>query len=276
MPILLSRWPQARSLEVAARVSLVFLPLDTPAHFTNIKPDFMLDLFAEEALGIGHLFYIDPDICVVRDWQFLADWATCGVGLCEDVNSPLSENHPRRVGWRRYFGDRGIALSYRGSAYVNGGCVSVARADARFLEDWRSLMRHMADIIGDLGAAKIEGGKKITQNGFAMCFDSSDQDALNATVEMCDGMHYSILPQSAMAFAHGATILPHALGPAKPWRKNYLREMLIARRPGPPDHAFWANVDGPLRSTGAARIRMTRLSLGVSSAVARFYRKSGL
>ena len=273
-PEVVGAWPGARSLDVAAGCSLVFLPLDTPAHFTNIKPDFMLQLLAGVP-AIDYLFYLDPDICLVQKWRYLADWATCGVALCEDVNSPLGEHDPRRIGWRRYFGERGISLSFRGSAYVNGGCVGVARAGLHFLENWQRLTQHMAAIIGDLRTAKIEGGQQFRQSGFASCFDCSDQDALNATVEMTGALSYSILPRAAMGFVTGATVMPHALGPRKPWRRRYLREALAALPPVTADRAFWNNVDGPLYSMSGARIRKTRFALGVASAMGRLYRRSG-
>lgn len=266
---------KAHVLEVTPTCSLVFVPLETPAHFTNIKPDFMLQLFADEALEIDYLFYLDPDICLVRKWQYLADWSTCGVALCEDVNSPTGEFDPRRIGWRRYFGERGIALSFRNPAYVNGGCVGVARAELRFLENWQLLTRHMAATIGDLRTAKIEGGRQFQQSGFASCFDCSDQDALNATVEMTGELTYSILPRAAMGFAIGATVMPHALGPRKPWRRQYLREALTACPPTVADLAFWENVAGPLRSMSDRRVKATRFTLGVASAMGRLYRRSG-
>ena len=100
-PVELPMWPGASVLKVAPDCTLYFLPMTTSAHFTNIKPDFMLDLFAEQALSLGRLLYLDPDICLVRPWQFVGDWLSCGVTLCEDVNSPLSASHPRRIGWQR-------------------------------------------------------------------------------------------------------------------------------------------------------------------------------
>src|SRR5262249_15779663 len=106
-PTPIGPWEDAWTFTVDANSELVLPPLATRAHFTNIKPDFMLSLFAEQALGIDYLFYLDPDICVARGWGFFLDWAQCGVALCEDVNSPLGENHPRRVGWRRHFGEHG-------------------------------------------------------------------------------------------------------------------------------------------------------------------------
>jgi len=248
--------------------------MQSQAHFTNVKPDFMLELLARADLGIERLVYLDPDICLVSPWQFVADWLTCGIALCEDVNSPLPQNHPRRVGWRRYFGARGITLEYRHDAYVNGGCCGVSRDDIRFLENWRRLSQLMSELIGGLGTAKIEGGSEFRQAGFASCFDSSDQDALNATVEMTDDVDYAVLPKAAMAFVPGAAVLPHALGARKPWRRKFLREALSALPPIAADKAYWAYVDAPLRPMSTFRVRVTRSTLLLASALSRFYRRS--
>jgi hypothetical protein len=273
-PVALGRWPDARRLDISPGTALVFLPLHTQAHFTNVKPDFMLELFAQEEFGIERLVYLDPDICLVSPWQFVADWLSCGIALCEDVNSPLAQNHPRRVGWRRYFGRHGVALEYRSDAYANGGCCGVSRRDIHFLESWRRLSQLMSELIGGLGAAKIEGGAGFRQAGFASCFDSSDQDALNAAVEMTGGTEYTVLPRAAMAFEPGAAVLPHALGPRKPWRRKYLREALKALHPTAADKAYWHYADAPLQPMPASRMRATRYALRVASALGRFYRRS--
>lgn len=273
-PAAMSGWPEARRLQITPGSALVFLPMQTQAHFTNVKPDFMLDLFARSELAIERLVYLDPDICLVSPWQFVADWLTCGVALCEDINSPLAPNHPRRMGWRRYFGDRGLALEYRADAYVNGGCCGVSRDDIRFLENWRRLSQLMSELIGGLATAKIEGGAGFRQVGFASCFDSSDQDALNAAVEMTGGMSYSVLPRAAMGFTPGAAVLPHALGAKKPWRKKFLREALGGFPPIAADKAYWQYADAPLQSMSPSRLRAARAALLLASALGRFYQRS--
>ena len=274
-PVAIGNWPQARRLEISPGTALVFLPMQTPAHFTNVKPDFMLELFAQQDLGIERLIYLDPDICLVTPWQFVADWLTCGVALCEDVNSPMPRNYPRRVGWRRYFSQYGIALEYRSDAYANGGCCGVSRQDMQFLENWRRLSQLMAELTGGLATAKVEGGARFRQSGFASCFDCSDQDALNAAMEMTGGVSYSILSKAAMAFAPGWHVLPHALGANKPWRKKFRREALRASPPIAADKAFWAYIDAPLRSMSATRFQAKKLALHLATLLGRVYRRSG-
>jgi len=274
LPFDLPFWPGASVLKVSPDCSLYFLPLATSAHFTNIKPDFMLDLFAQEQLGVEGLLYLDPDICLVRPWQFVADWLSCGVTLCEDVNSPMSATHPRRIGWQRYFAQYGITLNpSRSDAYVNGGCVGVSRAQLQFLENWKLLGQHMAEAIGGLSVAKLTNGQSFSKKGFANCFDCSDQDVLNAAITMTSSVDCSVLPKSAMGFSRGDHVLPHALGPRKPWRRRYVREALAAWAPTAADKAFWKSIEGPLNAMPDAMIARRRRQLSLATLIARFYRR---
>jgi hypothetical protein len=268
-------WPDAQRLAVESGCEVVFLPMNTRAHFTNVKPDFMLRLFSVQPFGIDTLYYLDPDICLVDNWQFLSDWSTCGVALCEDINSPIEQDHPRRVGWRRHFAAYGVNLRFRSAAYVNGGCVGIARDYCDFLLNWRLLGQHMAEVIGGLSASSLEGGEAFASLGFAGCFDKSDQDVLNAAIEMTEDVPFSILPRTAMGFSPGKAVLPHALGAGKPWRRRYLYEALgRANPPTTADKAFWQIIDGPLRAMPMGRILRTRLTLRFASAIGRLYRRN--
>jgi hypothetical protein len=273
-PAAASGWPAACELSIDGDCTVALIPLHTDAHFTNFKPQFMLQVFGLASPPPDVLFYLDPDICVASDWPFFADWSSCGIALCEDVNSPLGEDHPRRVGWRRHFAEHGLHLRFRSPQYVNGGCVGVTRADLKFLENWQSLTELMARIIGGLDTAKIEGGADFRAKGFASCFDCSDQDTLNAAIEMTDDVRYSVLPQAAMGFAPGAPVLPHALGPRKPWRRAYLLDALSGVAPRAADKAFWSVADGPVRSMSAGSIMRARTTLTLAALIARFYRRA--
>jgi hypothetical protein len=272
-PAHIGDWRDARRKRVSGECELAFLPMDTSDHFTNVKPDFMLRLFATVP-DLSYLFYLDPDICVTEKWEYLGDWSRCGVALCEDVNSPIEKDHPRRVGWRRHFAEHGLQLVFRTTAYVNGGCVGVAREHICFLENWRHLSRCMAATIGGLGATSLEGGRSFRELGFGRCFDKSDQDVLNAAIEMTGRVDCSILSRTAMGFEAGTAVMPHALGARKPWRRKYMRDSLIsAVPPTAADKAFWQFAGGPLRSMSTARIRNVRRALVAASVIGRVYRR---
>ncbi len=267
------KWEQARVLNVADGLQLTFLLLTTDYHLTNYKPDFALELLDGPANNADALFYIDPDICVTAQWKFFEEWVTCGVALCEDVNSPLPENHPGRVGWRRYFSERGVVLKFRAREYANGGFVGLLRKNFGFLETWKKLQLLMAEEIGGLSVAKLVNGKAHRSKGFANCFEASDQDALNAALEVFDG-DISMIGQEAMAFKHGAAIVPHALGVGKPWQRSYVKEALQGRPPRLADKEYWRFTDGPLCCYSDIQQLMKRMDLAIASALGRIYKRS--
>lgn len=263
----------AASDEVSAggvRVHLV--PLVETIHFTNFKPQFMRRVFAELAPAADSVLYLDPDICLTAPWRFVETWLDAGVALCEDVNSPLHENHPRRFDWRKFYARHGVTLRYRGHAYVNGGAVGVTRARLGFLETWERLQALMGDEIGGLDQVKLNGGTSQRMRDPFFCFNVHDQDALNATLEACADTPVSVLGREAMGFAPGLRVLPHALGPRKPWRRRYLRDALAGRPPGSADDAFWRHASGPLSAWPSGVLARRRRLMRIARFICRFLR----
>ena len=263
-------WSHAATLQVTEQVKVVFLRLDTDHHLTNYKPDFMLDLFAGPASDDEALFYLDPDIVVNERWTYFTEWVTCGVALCEDVNSPVSENHPRRVGWRRFYAKSDATLRFKSDHYANGGFVGVMQRHREFLTTWKRFNLLMGQIIGGLSVTRITGGQAFTEKGFANCFDIADQDGLNATVEGSD-IPCSILGQDAMAFKAGAASLPHALGPGKPWDRQYIASAIRGKPPRTVDKLYWQSVSGQIAAHSWLTIKHKRLALTIASLIGRFY-----
>ena len=272
-PATLPPWTGATELRAAEGLNVVFVPLTTDAHLTNFKPDFMLALLDGPARYADAMFYLDPDICVVERWGFFEDWVNSGVALCEDLSSPVPQFHPRRIGWRRYYAQRGLELRFRGAEYVNGGFVGVRADDRSFLALWKQAMDLMVDEIGSLAVASIAAGQAYRSTGFAGCFDRTDQDALNVAVELSE-VPASIIGQEAMAFKPGAALLPHALGAGKPWQRSYLRMALGGTPPRMADKAFWANVSTPIDPFQSSRPAFKKLDLTAAAAVGRVLRRA--
>lgn len=266
-------WPGATTLALPQGPTVLFLPLRTAHHLTNFKPQFMLALLDGVARDAAALFYLDPDICVVEKWAYFDDWVSCGVALCEDINSPLPENHPRRIGWRRHYAPLGLALRFRACEYVNGGCVGVRLQDRAFIETWQRAMELMAPEIGSLAVAKVGAGQAFKSTGFAGCFDCSDQDALNVAIEATD-IAISVIGQEAMAFKPGAALLPHAVGAGKPWQRSYWREALRGVAPRLADKAYWRASAAPIEAHGAVFAALKRLDIAAGVALGRFMRRA--
>jgi hypothetical protein len=248
-----------------------FVPLAQNLHFANFKPQFMRRVFSHLAPDADAVLYLDPDICLTAPWRFIETWLETGVAMCEDVNSPVYENHPRRLDWRKFYAGHDVSLRYRGDVYVNSGAVGVTRARLGLLETWERLQTLMGEDIGGLDQVKLDGGTSARMRDPFFCFNVHDQDALNATLEACADTPVSILGREAMGFMPGLRVLPHALGPRKPWRRNYLFEALSGRPPGPADDAFWRHASGPVSTWPSGLSGRRRRQLRVARLISRFF-----
>lgn len=272
-PEALGPWNRVYSLDVSDFIKLYFVPLDTNFHLSNYKPDFMLSLFDYLEGGVEAIYYFDPDICIATKWFFFEEWVTCGVALCEDVNSPLPENHPRRVGWRRFFNERGLNLKFRFPEHINSGLVGVPSDCIEMLRVWKKSLTKMTEVTGSLKASMLSNGKEYLSKGFANCFDGSDQDGLNVAVE-ASTLPISLVGGEAMGFKNGWSFVPHATGARKPWERNYLIEALKGIPPRKVDKEYWRCTLGPLRTYSPVWRLFKKLDLLLASVVGRFYRKT--
>ncbi|PXA04221.1 hypothetical protein DDZ13_06685 [Coraliomargarita sinensis] len=253
---------------------LHFVKLDTDYHLTNYKPDFML-MVARSIPDWNTIFYFDPDIVIVRKWQYFRDWALAGVCLCEDVNSPVYEHNPKRSGWRSYFSKYGIELKFKSPVYVNGGCVGITKENINFLEEWIEIQLAMSDAIGGLSVSDL-GLPKSTAPRLAydvtQIFKLTDQDALNATLEYTRST-CSILGPEGMSFKHGSNWMTHAVGGKKPWRKNFLLDMFKAKPPTRADKSFWSSLSVGIQPTSHSRLVLKKVTVALAAFVGRFYRR---
>jgi hypothetical protein len=259
--------------KVSDDCTIRFVPLQTDRHLTNYKPDFMRSVLSL-APDTEAIYYFDPDIIVAAPWSFFEEWVSCGVALCEDVNSPLYENHPRRAAWRRHFGPLGMPLTYKGPQYANGGFQGIARGDFAFMKTWQEAQELMAPMIGGLEKSMFSNASLSPEKLHHLFpFNRTDQDALNVAIEATD-RPVSIMGKEAMGFAPGGIVMPHALGVAKPWRRHYIREALAGRPPAPADRSFWQHATGPASALSRNTIARAKVSLAIAAAIGRFIRRS--
>ena len=270
----IGNWDNAVVFTAATDFKLIFLPLITTYSLTNYKPDFMLSLWQGPAKEAEALFYFDPDIVVFDVWSCYEQWVQCGVAVCEDVNSPLQEHHPRRVGWRNYYNNFDVTLKFVNSIYVNGGFIGLLKKDITFINLWINLQELMALSIGGLDKSIFSKQKyKSTINeikGFDY-FDTSDQDALNATIEVYNG-NISYLGKNGMGFIPGKITMYHAIGPNKPWQKNYWLTAIKGKPPRALDTAYWSIKNKPIRAHSNWSIRQKKVELNIAKFIGRFYK----
>ena len=267
-------WPGSRTLNSAEDIQIHFLPLDTSNHLTNYKPDLMLRLLSGPAVTADAIFYFDPDILVAASWSLFEEWIECGVALCEDVNSPLAVNHPRRVAWRKYFGEKGINLKFKDSIYVNGGFLGIHVKNKGFLEVWKSLQELMALQIGGLNKSIFSSERSLLnyKSPFAP-FGKTDQDALNAAVEAWSG-NVSFIGKEAMGFKSGTPFMSHAAGACKPWKWNPISQALKGNPPRRIDREYCTFANGVIVSRSSLQIKFHKLFINIALLVGRFYRRN--
>jgi hypothetical protein len=270
------QWKDGKTFQVAEGLQLHFLPLETDYHLTNYKPDFMLELWNGPAANAGNMFYFDPDIVIVQSWLLFEEWTTCGVAVSEDVNSPLARQHPRRVAWRRYFGDHAIDLNFKNPIYVNGGFIGVSIENRGFLQLWKQIQETMAPFIGGLNLSIFKSDHLSLleeAGGPFMPFVKTDQDALNATIEAGD-YEISFIGKEGMGFENGFTMMHHALGNPKPWKWKPFLQSMDGRPPRKVDIEFWNVMSGPVCAVPQRNTSIQKVSMKITIAIGRFYKRN--
>jgi hypothetical protein len=268
------KWKESVALISAEGLQHIFLPIDTTYSLTNYKPDFMLELWQGPAKEMEALFYFDPDIVIEETWTCFEQWVSCGVAVCEDINSSIQEFHPRRVGWRDYYKKLNIDLQFKNQIYVNGGFLGLAKKDMSFLRTWIQIQELMGEEIGGLENSIFSNqsyNSTIKKREGFQIFDKSDQDALNATIEAYDGS-FSYMGKEGMGFGSGNPSMFHAVGSQKPWKVNYLLRAIHGRPPGPVDVSYWKNTNNPILVYSNWEIEVKRISIKIAKVISRFYK----
>ena len=257
--------PEDAEFPVADGCAIRFLRLQTDRHLTNYKPDFLADLWQRFCPDADALFYFDPDIVIKCAWSFFEEWASYGVALCEDINSPMPSSHPIRQAWRGFCGENGVPLPRELDAYVSGGFVGLSRKHAALLVTWKKLIQALEGKTGNL--------KQIGFGDRPYAFYNADQDVLNMTL-MSTSEPLSLIGREGMDFIPGGYTMSHAAGGVKPWRKRMLWSALRGIPPTLPDKAYWQNTRCPLRLYSAAAAWLHRCDLVAASAVGRVLRRA--
>jgi hypothetical protein len=247
---------------VTDQVRLVFLPLKTEIHLTNYKPQFMLDLLADQASECEYLWYFDPDIFLRCSWSFFADWQRHGIALCQEiVNNILPEDSPQRQQWMEIASDIGLSKPRPLNHYFNGGMVGLSAERASFLHLWKRLIELAGATGCDLKVFK-PGSRE-------MPFNASDQDALNIAAMYTEHPLTTMGPE-AMGFIPAGFTMYHTVG-QKPWRGSFFLRALAGMPPSDADKFFFTQVSTPIRAYSPSHLRARRLACTIAAFIGRFY-----
>ena len=246
---------------VAEGLGIRFMPVEAKVHLTNYKPDFMLQLWEKNCPDAESLFYFDPDIVVRFPWKFFEEWASDSVALCEDVNSPMPGNHPKRNAWRRLLITRGHKLENKTGVYVNGGFVALPKAHKEFLKLWLQIITQIGDAGVHLDALNTAEDYRFWNN---------DQDALNIAL-METNCPTSCAGKDGMGFIASNSFMLHAVGCDKPWKTRLFRQFLAGKSPMTVQRAYWENVASPIRVFPPAKITRMQMGMKLAAFGSRFY-----
>lgn len=257
--------PASGQLRISSDFSLRFVLLDTPVFFTYYKATFMQDVLERYAPQADAVAYIDPDIVLKCAWSDIKAWFDGGIGLIEDVNWNFPPRHPKRLMWSAWFAPHGVAPRRDLERYYNAGFISVPRQHADFLGLWGRMC--------SLVMGYNEGLKEIKSGNAPDLFHSTDQDAMNFAL-MAHEAPLNTAGADAMDFLDGGYYFSHAIGGAKPWLGRHVRRALKGRPPSPATKAYYRYANHPIQLYSPLQFKLRRLSLGLASAIGRFYRNA--
>ena len=127
-------------------------------------------------------------------------------------------------------------------------------------------------LIGGLNRSPLAGGAPLPDalRSRWFSFSQPDQDALNAAIEVWDGP-VSYFGKDGMGFIYGLSVLPHAVGRAKPWKVKYLRRSLSGHTPRTVDKAYWKSVSYPIKVYSYRYISWKKTIVNFAAFLGRFY-----
>ncbi|SEN98863.1 hypothetical protein SAMN05444671_2679 [Flavobacterium sp. CF108] len=270
----IGKWKEAIVLTPVQDIKLIFLPIVTNYNMANYKPDFMLELWEGPAKEADAMFYFDPDIVINDSWACYEQWINCGVALCEDVNSPLQEFHPRRQGWKNYYKHYHIDLHFKNAIYVNAGFVGLLKKNSSFLNLWVQMQELMGPAIGGLENSiflnQSYNSTVLKREGFQI-FDKPDQDALNVAIEVYNDP-VSYMGKEGMGFSEGDSTMSHGMGSPKPWKAHHLLRAAQGKIPRNLDVIYWKYCSEPILAHSKWEITRKLIGIKVAKVIGRFYK----
>lgn len=249
---------------VSEGCSIHFIPLDTPLHLNNFKPQFMLRLMNELCPEEDAFFYFDPDIVVRAQWSFFEQWVSHGIALCEDINHYLPRYHPIRLAWKRYANDHGFTVKQELEKFFNGGFIGLRREDQEFLVAWKKLF--------EVRAAEGVDLSRFDLSGFEYPYLYLDQDLMNLALMLVDSPVTAVGPDG-MDFQPGGYVMSHSAGATKSWRKHFVLEALRGTAPSRTDKEYLQHTQSPIRIYTGPQLAARRIGVTVGAAIGRFYRR---
>lgn len=251
-------------LPVTPTLDLRTVELNPPVSLNYYKPAFMCDILEKLQPEADAVAYLDPDVVVKCDWATMQSWLSVdGIALVEDADWNMPADHPKRDRWQEFFAVHGEVPKRRLDRYYNAGFACVGRNRIPFLRAWERINQRVAIESGS-GMRERKSGNPDS------LFHSTDEDALNFTLSLCDTPLNTAGPE-AMDFVPGGNCLSHAVGAKKPWQGQHIRRALQGHPPSIASHWYYRFADGPLTPFSGAVLARRRLSIALAAALGRLW-----
>jgi hypothetical protein len=268
---------------VGERLTLHIVELETSRPLTYYKPDFIEMVWQMAEPETASVTYMDCDLVLGCDWAFVHAWVATGLAIVGDLPGRLvGAQHPLRHAWRSLMASLGMPVVRDVDQYFNAGFVGVPRRCRSILPRWSALALALEGLGGVRdGAANphFVVGTRTGDQGLDVSSDVralmrpyflEDQDAFNMAI-MASAIPISPMGPDAMGFTATRTpIVPHAIGPDKPWSKRYMRKLIIdGEGPSFADDVWWAYSDHPIAVAQGRRYGIKRWSWRTAKIMAR-------
>ena len=115
-------WNNVTKMMLKNGSSIYFFSLDTTSHFTNYKPQFLIQLTSTCCRVYDAIAYFDPDIVVCRNWTYFEDWMQYGVAVVHDIiTNDMPITHPLRQQWEHIAKQCNQEIYHSIDSYINAG-----------------------------------------------------------------------------------------------------------------------------------------------------------
>lgn len=225
-------WGEVAVMQLLDKTMIYFVKPDTSLHFTNFKPQFLLDLSKNLCSHYDAIAYFDPDIVVCRNWEYFEDWMQHGVAVVHDVvMEDMPSTHPLKRNWELIAKRNNQNINHNIYSYVNAGFCGILKKYWNFPILWEffieiALNEYKAD------------STKLRTHPRPNPFFYSDQDSFNLALMCYDGA-ISEIGSEGMGFKYGVVAMAHAVGSTKPWSKKYFRSFIKGVLPTYAEKKYW-------------------------------------
>ena len=240
-------------------IIISFITLNTDMHFGYYKPQFMYDTLLAYPVA-QRIFYFDPDIVVNAPWHFFSSWVASGVALCLDnCFYFVHRNHPWRKEWMA-LANVEPTFECQVDHYVNSGFVGLNRSNIDVLKRWILLTEKYRSAGGSVTSFDKTGYRAV----------KTDQDLLNAVMTISDDLKFSLIGTEGMGFSFPAYLMSHAVSDVKPWKKNFLADLIKkGARPNVTDKDYMNSANFPIVAYDKLSFKLKSVNMKVASMLGR-------